>query len=415
MNTNPKNIWIINEYAGSPYHGMEFRHYYLSKELIKLGYHVTIISSTYSHLFKKFPSDNKWFNFEWIDGIQYVWIKVPRYSASQSVGRVLKWFWSTLSLFFLPIRKMTKPDYIIVSPMQTMPVLPTYFLSKKFTAKWIFEVKDIWPLSVIQLGNYSPKHPFIRLLKYFERFALLKTDAVVSVLNNYQEYLNEQQISRKFYYIPNGVDINSTNQFSELDENIKQKIPVDKFIIGYAGTIGKANALGYLIEAARLLNEKKEIMFIIIGDGDQKIFLEERSKDLNNVLFLESIPKKKIHFLLKMFNVCYIGLENLNLFRYGISPNKLFDYMFAAKPILMAISTKNSIIEQANCGIFIDNPNPKNISNSILKLYQMDKKELEQMGKNGKNFVLKNHTFSVLAQKYSELFEELSHSKHTMN
>lgn len=402
-----KHIWIINEYAGSTYHGMEFRHYYLAKELIKAGYDVSIISATYSHLFKKFPTADNWFNFETIDGIQYVWIKVPKYSGSHSIKRVLKWFWFSFSLFFLPIKKMKHPHYVIVSPMATFPVYPTYRISKKTKAKWVFEVKDIWPLSVIELGNYSPAHPFIRLLKYFERFALKKADAIVSVLPNYQAYLDEQQIKRTAHYIPNGIDTDEINKAENLDKNIENKIPKDKFIVGYAGTVGKANALHYLIDTAKILSERKEIVFVIVGDGDEKKNLIEQSKDLENVLFLDAIPKRQIPNLLKYFDVCYIGLEKSDLFYYGVSPNKLFDYILASKPILMAIQTKNSIVEQAKCGIHVDDITPENIANAVLKLFRMQKKELEQLGRNGREFVLKNHTFKILAERYIRLLDGL--------
>ena len=107
-----KNIWIINDYAGSPYHGMEFRHYYLGKQLIKLGYSVNIISSNYSHLFKKLPEESK----ENIDGVDYLWLKTLNYGNSHNKKRALKWFIFAFRVFFLPF-KLKKPDVIIVSPM----------------------------------------------------------------------------------------------------------------------------------------------------------------------------------------------------------------------------------------------------------------------------------------------------------
>lgn len=404
---NKKNIWIINEYAGSPYHGMEFRHYYLAKEFIKQGYNVTIISATCSHLFKKYPPSGQWFNFELIDGIQYLWIKVPKYTHSKSFKRVLKWFCFSFSLFFLPVKKLKKAHYIILSPMATLPVYPAYRLAQKTKAKFIFEVKDIWPLSVVELGGYSPNHPFIKMLKYFEKFALKRADAIVSVLANYKDYLKEQKIKKEVYYIPNGVDIEELNKTENLDKEIASKIPKDKFIVGYAGTIGKANAMEYFVDAAKILKNKKKIVFVIVGDGDEKNHLMEQSKDLENVLFFNSIPKRQVHSLLKHFNLSYIGLKKCHLFYYGVSPNKIFDYMLAAQPILMAIQTKNSIVEQAQCGICINELKPENIANAILKFYEMDKKDLSQLGQNGKEFVLKHHTFQVLAEKYIHCFYKL--------
>lgn len=407
---NPKNIWIINEYAGSPYHGMEFRHFYLSKELQKLGYNVTIISASYSHLFKKLPTTSSNFTFEDIEGVNYLWIKVPHYSSSHSKKRVLKWLVYTFRLFLLPIKKLTKPDAIIVSPMQTLPIYPAYIWAKKFKASLIFEVKDIWPLSIIELGGYSPKNPFIQLLKYFEKMAIQKSDAIVSVLPNYQQYLQDEGWSKNFYYIPNGVDLKELEKIEYLNTSIKNQIPQNKFIVGYAGTIGTANALENFIEAARLLKEHKDILFVLVGEGDKKIELQDLSNkyQLDNILFLPAIPKVQIQSLLSLFDVCYIELQNKELFKYGISPNKIFDYMYAAKPILLAVNSPNNPVSLAQCGICIYDITPENIAKAILEFYQMPENQRKEIGSKGKEYVLKHHTFQVLAKKYDELMKSIS-------
>jgi len=344
----PKNILIINEYAGTPYHGMEFRHYYLSKELIKQGYDITIISASYSHLFKSIPSTKGEYTLEKIDGINYLWIKVPKYKFSASKKRVLKWFIYTFKLFRLPFNLLQNPDYIIVSPMETMPVYPAYRLAKKFNAKLIFEVKDIWPLSIVELGNFSSNNFFIKFLKYFEKFAIKNSDLIISVLPNYGEYLKDNGFDKDFAYIPNGIDLDEMNKIESLDENILMEIPKDKFIVAYTGTIGIANALEYLVEAGKLLKDYNNILILIVGEGGEKENLINLAESYENIKFLPAIPKRQVQSLLKLVDVCYIGCKNKNLYKYGVSPNKIFDYMFAEKPIIHSINTKNDIISKAN-------------------------------------------------------------------
>jgi len=118
-----KTIWIINDYAGTPYHGMEFRHYYLAREWIKNGYKVYIITATFSHYFYKLPKVKQTFNFEEIDGINYIWIKVPKYKNSSDKKRVLKWFIFSWRLLFLPTSKMKNPDIIIASPTSPLFII----------------------------------------------------------------------------------------------------------------------------------------------------------------------------------------------------------------------------------------------------------------------------------------------------
>jgi len=402
-----KTIWIINDYAGSPYHGMVFRHYYLSKQWVKKGYEVYIISATYSHYFKNLPPSNHMYNFEKIDGINYIWIKVPKYENSTDKKRVLKWFvFSTKLLGLLFKKNIIHPDIIIASPTAPFFILSAYLLAKKFNSKLIFEVRDIWPLSIIELGNINPNNPLIKMMSWCEKFAVKKADYIVSSLQNYGEHLkNDLNIDREFIWINNGIDIEEMKKIEPLPEEIKNKIPNNKFIVGYTGTIGIANALDSFLESAKLLESYRDILFVIVGEGKEKKNLIKKYGNLKNVLFLNSIPKKQVQSMLSLFDVCYIGLKKENLFKYGVSPNKLFDYMYSGKPIVYAINSgKNNIVDLAECGISVEAENPKSIADGILKLYKIPVEKRVKLGENGKKFVLENFTYEKLAQKYKEIF-----------
>jgi glycosyltransferase involved in cell wall biosynthesis len=304
-----KTIWIINDYAGSPYHGMEFRNFYFAKEWVKKGFNVYIITASYMHLFKTFPKIKGNFTFEKIDGINYLWIKVPKYGESTNKKRVLKWFIFTLKLFFLPVKKMKKPDVVIASPMAPFLVIPAYKIAKKYNAKFIFEVKDIWPLSIIELGNINPNHPLIKMMSWCEKFAIKTADIIVSSLQNYQEHLKKDlNIDKDFVWINNGIDIEEMEKIEALPDNIKNKIPKNKFIIGYTGTIGIANALDSFLKAAEILKDNKDILFVIVGDGKEKSKLLKKYGKLDNVLFIEPIKKQQVQSMLSLFDVCYICL-----------------------------------------------------------------------------------------------------------
>jgi len=402
-----KTLWIINEYAGSPYHGMEFRHYYLSKELVKRGYNVYIITASYSHLFYNKPEIKEDFTIDNIDGINYVWVKVPEYKKSHNKKRVLKWFIFTFKTYFnLPIDKFSKPNIILVSPMAPFPIISGYKWAKKFKARLFYEVKDIWPLTLIEIGGYSPNHPFIKLMEWFERFAYKKTEKVISVLPLAWKHMEKQGMNKsKFVYIPNGIDLEDYNINEPLPKEMEAKIAKDKFIIGYTGTIGKANALEFLIDAAYKLKGYKDIVFLIVGKGMEENNLKNKVKDLelDNVIFLPPVKKTQVQSVLKLVDVCYIGLRNEKIFEFGVSPNKLFDYMYAGKPILYAINSGNKPVEEANCGISVDAENPDAIANGILKLYNLSQEGRKKLVENGKNYVLKYHTYKYIADKFEEI------------
>jgi len=396
-----KNIWIINDYAGSPYHGMEFRHYYLGKQLIKLGYSINVISSNYSHLFNKLPEESK----ENIDGIDYLWLKTLNYGESHNKKRVLKWLIFSFKIFLLPF-KLKKPDVIIVSPVAPFAIVPSWVLAKIFKCKLVFEVKDIWPLSLVELGGINPSHPFIVLMGWFEKFAVKNSDIVVSNLQNYGEHVrNNLQLSKTVEWISNGVDLDELEQNESLEERFRSRIPKGKFVVGYTGTIGVANALEFFCQSAELLRNHKNIVFVIVGEGQEKNTLINSFKHLDNLLFIDGIPKLQVQGMLNLFDSCFIGLKRESLFRYGVSPNKLFDYMFSGKPVVYAIDSGNiNVVDIAKCGVSVEAENAEAIASGILKLYGMSAREQFQIGENGKRYVLANFTYDKLAQCYKKLF-----------
>lgn len=403
-----KNIWIINQYAGSPYHGMGYRTYYLAKEFVKNGYSVKIISGSYSHQFQKLPNTKGLFTSEIIDDIEYIWVKVPKYKNSTSAGRVLSMFVFFINLFLFNPYKYKKPDVIIVSSLSLFPIVNGYIWSKLLKADLIMEIRDLWPLTLIELGKVSSIHPFVILLKFFESFGYKKSKYVVSLLANAKEYMISRGMrAEKFQYIPNAIHIDEKEKSVSIENSIKEQIPKDKFIIGYAGSIGLANAIKYLIYAAEQLKDIDDIYFILVGEGSEKQELIKYCKEKNiyNVKFIEQVEKLNVNSLIETFDVCYIGWNKENMYSHGISANKIFDYMYSAKPILHSFKHKETdLIEQASCGLTVEAENSIAIKNGILDLYQKNKLELKQMGENGRDFVLKYHNYSTLAKQYINLF-----------
>jgi len=390
---------------------MEFRNYFVARELVKLGHKVTIVSASYMHLFKELPkTEGKKYSFETIDGIEYIWVDVPHYSSSTDKKRVWKWFVFVKKLYELPVKKMEKPDYIIASPMAPFLIKPAHHFAKKFGAKLVYEVKDIWPLSLMELGGYSKKHPFIRLMQWFSDYAYQKSDLTITVLANAYEYMKTHGLKEeRFKYIPNGISLEDMEENRELNVATLEQLPKDDFIVGYAGTIGIANALDTFVESAELLTAYPNVKLLLVGDGKEREKLKEivNEKKLSNVLFIDPIPKNEVQSLLSKFDVCYIGLQKKPIFEYGVSPNKLFDYLYAEKAILYGVNDKKSIVQRANAGVTVSSDDAKSIADGIVKMYQLSKEEREAMGKNGKEYVLKHHTYENIAKEFIRTLEEI--------
>jgi glycosyltransferase involved in cell wall biosynthesis len=401
-----KNILIINEYAGSPSYGMTFRHYYFAKEFIKKGYNTTIVSASFSHFLKKYPNmDGKNFQKEKVDGVDFVWIKVIEYTKSFSKKRALKWIDFTLKLFFLDKHLNQKPDVIICSTTELFAILPAYYLSKKYKAKLVFEVRDIWPLTLVKIGGFSKKNILIKIMTFLEKFSLKKSDILISNLSNYSQHIKNLGISRTAEWVSNGIDLDEMQNIEDLPESIHNLIPKDKFIVGYTGKLGVSNAIVHLLQAAWLLKDNNDIVFIIVGEGQEKDALKAYADGLKNVIFIDQIKKMQIQSMLGLFDVCYIGLQKEDLFKFGISPNKLYDYMYSGTPVLQSINIENDIVEKSNCGICVEAENPDFIAEAVIKLHEMSEEQRGKLGKNGKVYVLQNFTYDKLAEKYISILD----------
>ena len=398
------NIWIINQYCGSKVHGMNFRSWYFAKELKKKGHYPHIISASYSHLFYKLPVTKGKFTLENVDGIPFTWVKVSKYKGSQSIGRVLVMIQFMLNLFLLPKKKLQDPDVIIVSSLSPLPIINAYLWSVKYKAKLIFEVRDIWPLSLIEIGGFSKLNPLVLFFGWFEKFAYKKADKVISLLPNAKPHMVSRGLEKdKFVHIPNGFNVEEMKKSKELDKSISNLIPKNKFIVGYTGSLGASNAMEYLIEASNLLENNENIHFVIFGKGQHLEKLKNNAK--NNVSFLGQIDKSQIQSAISFFDVCYIGWHNHSLYRFGISPNKIFDYMYAGKPIIHSVNTTNDFVEIAEAGISIPPESPKEIANIVIEISKIEDKKLKEWGKNGKKYVEENHTFSHLTELLISTFE----------
>lgn len=402
------NIWIINETTGSRIHGMVFRPYYLAKEFVKKGYGVVIFSGSFSHVYSNPPKVDGNTRKETIDGIEYCWIKTPKYSRSQSLGRILNAFVYVLKMFLINKKEFGKPDVVIVTSPTPFSIINGYYYKKKFNARLIFEVRDIWPLTLIEIGSISKKHPFVVFTQFFENFSYKVSDRVVSVLPNSKNHMISHGMKEdKFVHIPNGIDIEEICNAKDIDPEVKNRIPENKFIVMYAGKIGISNALEYLLLAAGKLRNNDQIHIVIAGDGSEKqrfIKLKEEEK-LENVTFIDPVKKEQVPSLLSFADVFYIGWHKNNLYKYGISANKLFDYMYAGKPVIHSVQIEsNDSVKESASGISVEPENPDAIANAVLKLYNMSENDRMEIGRKGKEHILLNHTYEKLSDSYIKIF-----------
>lgn len=404
------NILLINHYAGAPDLGMEFRPYYMARKWVQAGHRVLIIGATYSHLRKKQPSEGR----QNIDGVDYYWVKTNKYTGN-GLGRMYSMFLFVFKLMFLMSRVygQFRPDIVIASSTYPLDIYPACKIAKKYDAKLIYEVHDLWPLSPMELGGYSRWHPFIMVMQKAENFAYKNVDAVVSMLPKAKKHMMEHGLAEdKFYYVPNGIvesDWENPEVLGEIHTNLLKKLQQEnKFVIGFAGAHGIANSLQSVIDAVATLVDKN-IVLVLVGTGQEKenLIRYVKVQKISNVYFLPPVNKLMIPSLLKNMDILYIGLQKQSLFRFGISPNKIFDYMMARKPVIQAIEAGNNLVKEAQCGIDVEPDNVKEIAKAICQLQEMPEDQRKQWGENGFEFVMRNHTYNVLGKSFLNIMEKL--------
>jgi glycosyltransferase involved in cell wall biosynthesis len=299
-----------------------------------------------------------------------------------------------------------RPDVIIGSSVHLLAVLAAYLVAKRYKAKFIMEVRDLWPQTIIDMGQLSERSPITKVLQALERFLYRRAEKIITLQPSAHEYITACGIPRdKIVWIPNGVDL------SRFDGAIRAKEQRAGFRVMYLGAHGQANALDVLLQAAKIVQERglSEIEFILVGDGPEKPKLIELANDLGlgNVEFRDSVPKEEVPKVLDEADATVFILNDLALYRYGISLNKLYDYLAAKKPLILAGNPVNNPAKEAQCGLTVPPRNPEALADAIIKLSQMPKEEREAMGRRGREYVEKYHSIPVLADKLESCLKEV--------
>jgi glycosyltransferase involved in cell wall biosynthesis len=383
---------------------MEYRPYYLAREWVKRGNKVTIVAATQSHIRTHNPEFKRKITEEYIDDIKYIWVRTRSYT-NNGIKRIFNMVDYIKGVYAIMPRLINEnPDVVIASSTYPLDNYPAYKLAKKSKAKYVYEVHDLWPLSPMELGGYSKYHPFILAMQWTENFSYKYVDKVVSILPCAEEYMKGNGLAAgKFAHISNGIFLEEKNNSEPLDEKTKRLISADKFIVGYTGTFGLANSLHTIFMTASILQKDYPgILFILVGKGPEKENLIGLQKkfNLNNLIIIDAVPKAQIQQVIACFDICIIAWNKHPLYRFGISPNKIFDYMYACKPIIQAVEAGNDIVADAKCGITVEPENPQVIADGIIKLFNMTEGERKTMGENGRWYVLANHLYEKLAEDF---------------
>ena len=395
------NIWIFNHHALTPDMSGGTRHYDFAKELIKRGHSVTVVASSFHYSKYQEMKDykDKKYLCEKIDGIDFIWIKTPPYFGN-GISRVKNMISYTYKVLkYIPKLNLPKPDIIVGSSVHLFAVWAAYKLSCRYNTPFVMEVRDLWPQTLIDMG-ISKWHPFIISLAFLEKYLYKKADKIISNLPYAYEHIEKFVSKEKFEWISNGVDL------SNIKYTPREKS--DKFVISYTGAIGMANNLQILLNVAKKLKDKKDIHFRIVGEGAEKEKLQNFVKENNllNVTIENAVPKNEVAKILQNSDVLFLSLKDSPLYRFGISLNKLFDYMASRRVIILSGNPRNNPIKDAGAGYSIVPDNVEVLEKTILEIYNLSQEKRDAIGQKIRKYAEENYSIEVLVDKYEKLLED---------
>lgn len=395
------NILYVAQWAGSDKHGMVYGHYHLARQWVKAGHSVTIISSSFSHTRHTQP-DAGWFKSECIDGIRYIWVPVNVYDSRSSVGRLVSIIFFSFLCFF--VRHHSRTDVVISSSHHPLSIFYSLFIAKLHSAKLIYEIRDLWPLSLIELGGYSQRNPAIILMGLVERFAYKVSDRIVGTLEKGFEHISVKGIEGKYIYLPNGA-VPFDGAGEELQVNLSNVFSDGRFVISYCGNLGVANNLYSFIESAKYLPEDKYI-FLLVGSGPESARLKAQAQKFNNVFFFPRTSRSEVSTILRKSNLAFLSYSDRPLYRYGISPTKLGDYASAAVPVLFSADFDLGELEGVE-GLFRCADAPASIASAIKKIAATDFSVLKKKSLHFSRWYFNGRSYDNIASKYLNVMRQI--------
>lgn len=406
------NILIVNHYAGSEELGMEYRPFHLARHWVRMGHRVLIVAAGFTHLRLKNPTLNAPTVRQVVDGVEYLFLRTAPYTENdrKRALNVLQ-FVTALTRMAPKLAADFRPQVVIASSTYPYDIHPAGRIAKLAGAKLVFEVHDIWPQSPIEIHGYHPAHPLMIYTQRETDYAFQKADLVVSLLPFTTTYMKERGYRQKAYlHIPNGVEPEL-----EISDKLPQKHldllgryrEKGMFIVLYVGGFSMANALEDFIKAAGKC--PGDVLFATVGNGPLKVGFKKyaRLSGVHNLLFLDGVPREQIPAVLRQADCLYLGAKETGLYRYGVSMNKLFDYMKAAKPIIYGVSAANNPVADAGCGLTIQSEDPAAIVAAVETLRATPEPERIAMGERGRAYVLEHHSYPKLAETFLAALEAL--------
>ena len=408
-------LWIINHNAVPPSLGSQFRHFYFAKYLEKKEINIKILTSSAIHNSDVNMVQNRQkFVEKSYDKVSYIFIKTDNYKGNgiRRIYNLIQFpikIWPICNYFI-----KDKPDIIYTSSPNILAAFSALIFAKKHHIKSILEIRDLWPESIIEYLNWSPHNPIIKILYRMEHWMYKTADRLIFTFEGGEQYIRDKGWKdinfNKISHLNNGVDYNeylyNKENFCLSDADL---INPDTFKIIYTGAIRKANNIQQIVDCAKYLLPYKNIKFLIYGSGNELDNLMDycEKQGITNVSFKGRVDKKYIPFILSKSNLNLINYQQTNMFRYGGSQNKLFDYLASGKPIISNVHQNYCLINRYHCGVSEALTDAISYAEAILSIYNCSEDEYLSMCQNSYQTAML-YDYKKLSEKLFKIINDLN-------
>lgn len=404
-----QRLWIFNHYAYPPAAGVLTRHFDLARELRRHGIATTLISSSFNHYsgLDDRLAGRRMARSEVIDGVRFLWVKTTPYRGN-GAKRAINML-SYAATAFVGVTTLRRPDAIVGSSIHPFAALTGYVAARQRRVPFTYEIRDFWPQTLVDMDAMSPDGPTARLLWGIETFLHGRADAVVSVMPRGEEYFEMRGLPhREVHYIPNGMnpardDSDAAGAQPQIAA-IRAMRERGEVVFLYAGSHGVLNRLDVLIEAAACARTGEglgapPVRLALMGDGAEKqgLMAHARSVGATNVTFLDPVPRGAVHAVLQEVDFGVVSLANLPVFRFGISPNKLFDYAAARRPVLLVVPEPGVEAGMDRFGVRAEPEDVAAIAAEMRRMAAMPESTRMRMGRAARRYALDRHDQRALA------------------
>lgn len=409
-------IWIINHYNSTPAYGSLTRHYNIGKCLMEEGHEVVVFSANRIHNSgKKYDTHGERFEEYTDEVVPFVYVTTTAYEKNgiQRYINLLSYYWNVKYAAKQYEKKYGKPDVIYASSLQPLALNAGLELAKKYGVKCICEVRDLFPEFLVKNGSITHKSIPGRILFGWEKYVYSKADELIFTMEGGKKYIQDKAWDsshggpidlEKVHNLNNGVDLALFD--SQREEYVYSDPDLDNqglFCVSFTGSVRKDYGLDMLINVAELLKDEARIKILIWGGGNctDELNREIAKRGLKNIMLKGYVDKKFIPSIVSRSSLNLATLKDSYLYKYGVSQNKLFDYLAAGRPIVFSIKPGYSFIEANGAGMELEAAEASDIAEAIRKFSAMDSEKYQKYCENARRTAEK-YDFHILTKRLLE-------------